>query len=428
MKRLIKNGQCLVDGHLQVQDILIADGKIEKFGQHLAANVPVGQIIDAQGLFVSPGLVDLHVHLREPGQTDKETVKTGSLAAAHGGYTTIAAMPNVIPAPDTPKRMQDMLALNQRDGAVHMVQYATITTDRGGDELVDMAGLKAAGAFAFSNDGNGVQTACTMYQGMKQAAALNMAVVAHAEDDSLTYGGVMHEGGVSKRLGLPGIPSVSETAQVARDVALAAATGVHYHVCHVSSAATVQVIRAAKAAGVNVTCEVSPHHLLLSDETITSDNAMLKMNPPLGSERDRQALIAGLLDGTIDVIATDHAPHTDAEKAQSMLKAPFGITGSETAFAMLYTRFVKTGLFSLAQLINWMAVQPAVLFGLNAGQLTEGAPADLALFDLTTPFTINANDFLSKGHNSPFIGEQVLGKTVRTIVSGQDVYPLRDIN
>lgn len=422
MKRLIKNGQCLVNGHLQVRDILIADGKIARIGQHLSGITPVDQIIDAQGLFVSPGLVDVHVHLREPGQTAKETVKTGSLAAAHGGYTTIAAMPNVIPAPDTPERLKAMLALNQRDGAVHMVQYATITTDRGGDELVDMAGLKAAGAFAFSNDGNGVQTAGTMYQAMQQAAQLNMAVVAHAEDDSLTFGGVMHEGSVSKRLGLPGIPSVSETAQVARDVALAAATGAHYHVCHVSSAATVQVIRAAKAAGVNVTCEVSPHHLLLSDEDITSDNAMLKMNPPLGSEQDRQALITGLLDGTIDLIATDHAPHTDAEKAQSMLKAPFGITGSETAFAMLYTKFVKTGLFSLAQLINWMAASPAARFGLNAGQLMAGAPADVVLFDLTTPFTIQAADFLSKGHNSPFIGQQVLGKTIRTLVSGKDAY------
>lgn len=422
MKRLIKNGQCLVDGHLQVRDILIADGKIAKIGQHLSAETPVNQIIDAQGLFVSPGLVDVHVHLREPGQTAKETVETGSLAAAHGGYTTIAAMPNVIPAPDTPERLKAMLALNQRDGAVHMVQYATITTDRGGDELVDMAGLKAAGAFAFSNDGNGVQTAGTMYQAMRQAAQLKMAVVAHAEDDTLTYGGVMHEGSVSRRLGLPGIPSVSETAQVARDVALAAATGVHYHVCHVSSAATVQVIRAAKAAGVNVTCEVSPHHLLLSDEDITSDNAMLKMNPPLGSEQDRQALIAGLLDGTIDLIATDHAPHTDAEKAQSMLKAPFGITGSETAFAMLYTKFVKTGLFSLAQLIDWMAASPAAQFGLNAGRLIEGAPADVVMFDLTTPFTVQATDFLSKGHNSPFIGKQVLGKTVRTLVSGRDAY------
>lgn len=422
MKRLIKNGQCLVDGHLQVRDILIADGKIAKIGQHLSAETPVNQIIDAQGLFVSPGLVDVHVHLREPGQTAKETVETGSLAAAHGGYTTIAAMPNVIPAPDTPERLKAMLALNQRDGAVHMVQYATITTDRGGDELVDMAGLKAAGAFAFSNDGNGVQTAGTMYQAMRQAAQLKMAVVAHAEDDTLTYGGVMHEGSVSRRLGLPGIPSVSETAQVARDVALAAATGVHYHVCHVSSAATVQVIRAAKAAGVNVTCEVSPHHLLLSDEDITSDNAMLKMNPPLDSEQDRQALIAGLLDGTIDLIATDHAPHTDAEKAQSMLKAPFGITGSETAFAMLYTKFVKTGLFSLAQLIDWMAASPAAQFGLNAGRLIEGAPADVVMFDLTTPFTVQATDFLSKGHNSPFIGKQVLGKTVRTLVSGRDAY------
>ncbi|MCH5462360.1 dihydroorotase [Lactobacillus sp. LC28-10] len=426
MKRLIKNGQCLVDGHLQVRDLLIVDGKIAKISQHITAATPVDQIVDAQGLFMSPGLVDLHVHLREPGQTDKETVKTGSLAAAHGGYTTIAAMPNVIPAPDTPERMRDMLVLNQRDGAVHLVQYATITTARGGDELVDMPGLKDAGAFAFSNDGNGVQTAGTMYQAMIQAARLNMAVVAHAEDDSLTYGGVMHEGSVSKRLGLPGIPSVSETAQVARDVALAAATGAHYHVCHVSSAATVQVIRAAKAAGVNVTCEVSPHHLLLSDEKITRDNAMLKMNPPLGSEQDRQALIAGLLDGTIDVIATDHAPHTDAEKAQSMLKAPFGITGSETAFAMLYTKFVKSGLFSLAQLINWMSVSPAELFGLNAGKLTEGQSADIALFDLTTPFTIHSDDFLSKGHNSPFIGEQVLGKTVRTIVSGTDAYLSKD--
>lgn len=422
MRRLIKNGQCLVDGDLQVRDILIADDKIEKIGEHLTASVPVDQIIDAQGLFVSPGLVDLHVHLREPGQTDKETVRTGSLAAAHGGYTTIAAMPNVIPAPDTPERLKNMLALNQRDGAVHVVQYATITTDRGGDELVDMAGLKAAGAFAFSNDGNGVQTAGTMYQAMKQAAKLKLAVVAHAEDDSLTYGGVMHEGDVSKQLGLPGIPSVSETAQVARDVVLAAATGVHYHVCHVSSVATVQVIRAAKAAGVHVTCEVSPHHLLLSDEEINRDNAMLKMNPPLGSEQDRQALIAGLLDGTIDLIATDHAPHTDAEKAQSMLKAPFGITGSETAFAMLYTQFVKTGLFSLAQLINWMAIQPAKLFGLNAGELAEDKPADITLFDLTTPYTIKATDFLSKGHNSPFIGEQVVGKTIRTVVSGRDAY------
>ncbi|MTV82047.1 dihydroorotase [Secundilactobacillus folii] len=419
-KRLIKNGQCLIDGRLQVRDILIENDQIKMIGEHL--NEPADQIINAQGLFVSPGLVDVHVHLREPGQTDKETVKTGSLAAAHGGYTTIAAMPNVLPTPDTPARMRDMLALNKRDGAVHILQYATITTDRGGDEIVDMAALKDAGAFAFSNDGNGVQTAGTMYQAMKQAAQLNMAVVAHAEDDSLTYGGVMHEGAVSQQLGLPGIPSVSETAQVARDVALAAATGVHYHVCHVSSAATVQVIRAAKAAGVNVTCEVSPHHLLLSDQNIITDNAMLKMNPPLGSETDRQALISGLLDGTIDMIATDHAPHTDAEKAQSMLKAPFGITGSETAFEMLYTRFVADGKFSLAQLINWMAVKPAQIFNVEAGSLRVNNTADLALFDLTTPHTISRDEFLSKGHNSPFIGEQVMGQTVRTIVDGQDAF------
>lgn len=418
--RLITHAQCLIDGKLSVQDILIQDGKIAAIGEHL--NVAATQIIDAQGLFVSPGLIDVHVHLREPGQTDKETVATGSLAAAHGGFTTICAMPNVLPAPDTVERMQNMLALNQRDGAVHILQYATITTDRGGDELVDMPALKEAGAFAFSNDGNGVQTAGTMYQGMQQAAELGMAVVAHAEDDSLTFGGVMHEGEASNKLHLPGIPSVSETAQVARDVTLAAATGAHYHVCHVSSAATVQVIRVAKQAGVHVTCEVSPHHLLLSDQDITTDNAMLKMNPPLGSEADRQALIVGLLDGTIDMIATDHAPHTDAEKARSMLTAPFGITGCETAFAMLYTKFVATGKFSLAQLVNWMSVKPAEIFGIKGGSLEVGTPADLAIFDLTTPATITREGFLSKGHNSPFIGERVLGSTVRTIVDGTDAF------
>lgn len=423
MKRLIKNGHLLVDGQLKVQDLLIEDGKIAAIGTISSSEVAVNQIYNAQGLFVSPGLIDVHVHYREPGQTDKETIKTGSRAAAHGGFTTVSAMPNVVPTPDTPERMANMLAKNQQDGAVHILQYATITTDRGGDQLVDMPAMKTAGAFAFSNDGNGVQTSATMYEAMQQAADLDMAVVAHAEDDSLKYGGVMHEGAVSQRLGLPGIPSVSETAQVARDVVLAAATGAHYHVCHVSSAATVQVIRAAKQAGVNVTAEVSPHHLLLSDEAITTDNAMLKMNPPLGSEQDRQAVITGLLDGTIDMIATDHAPHTDAEKAQSMLKAPFGITGSETAFAMLYTRFVKTGQFSLAQLINWMAVQPARVFKLTTiGALKVGAPADLAIFDLTTPTTIQKNQFLSKGNNSPFIGETVYGQTKLTLVDGETAY------
>lgn len=422
-KQLIRNGQCLVNGQLKVQDILIEDGVITAIGELSDPQPAVNEIIDAQGLFVSQGLVDVHVHFREPGQTAKETIKTGSLAAARGGYTTVAAMPNVIPTPDTPERIEALIAKNTQDAAVHVLQYATITTDRGGDELVDFAALKAAGAFAFSNDGNGVQTSATMYEAMQAAAQLNMAVVAHAEDDSLTYGGVMHEGDASKRLGLPGIPSVSETAQVARDVVLAGATGAHYHVCHVSAKETVQVIRAAKQAGVHVTAEVSPHHLLLSDADITSDNAMLKMNPPLRSEADRQALIQGLLDGTIDMIATDHAPHTDAEKAQSMLKSPFGITGSETAFAMLYTKFVKTGQFSLAQLINWMAVAPAEVFGIQtAGHLAVGAPADLAIFDLTTASEIKREDFLSKGHNSPFVGETVYGNTKLTLVDGQVAY------
>lgn len=425
MKRLIKHAQILKDGQLVVRDILTQDDLIVAVGQLNNTGISVDQIIDAQGLFVSPGLIDVHVHYRDPGQTDKETIKTGSRAAARGGFTTVAAMPNVTPTPDTPERLTRMIAKNTADGAVHIKQYATITTDRGGDELVDFAAMKDAGAFAFSNDGNGVQTSGTMYQAMQAAAEVNLPIVAHAEDDSLTFGGVMHEGEASRRLGLPGIPSVSETAQVARDVVLAAATGVHYHVCHVSSAATVQVIRAAKQAGVHVTAEVSPHHLLLSDADIKSNNAMYKMNPPLGDEQDRQALIAGLLDGTIDMIATDHAPHTDAEKAQSMLKAPFGITGSETAFSMLYTTFVKSGQFSLAQLMNWMVTQPAQVFNLtNTGQLVPGQKADIAIFDLATSSQITRDEFASKGHNSPFIGETVYGRTVLTLVDGQVAYRL----
>ncbi|MFC6294970.1 dihydroorotase [Lactiplantibacillus daoliensis] len=424
MSTLIKNAKILEAEQLTTQDILIEDGLIKAIGHDLNQQYgSADHVICAADRFVTPGLVDVHVHLRDPGLTEKETIETGTMAAAHGGFTTIGAMPNVDPVPDTPEKIALMVAENQTKAHVHVAQYASITTNRTGDELVDFDGVKKAGAFAVSNDGSGVQTAGTMYQAMCGAAKAGLTLAAHVEDDSLTMGGVMNAGPVADKLGLPGIMGISESSQIARDVLLAEASGVHYHVCHVSTAESVRVIRDAKRAGINVTCEVSPHHLLLTDADITMDNPMLKMNPPLRSPKDRAALIAGLLDGTIDMIATDHAPHTDAQKQGSMKTAAFGITGLETAFATLYTALVKTKLFTLGQLVDLMSTKPAQLFGLkSAGRLAPGQPADLAIIDLAHEYEIKADEMVSKGHNSPFIGWHVYGNVLMTLVDGQVVY------
>jgi len=424
MSTLIKNAKILEAEQLTTQDILIEDGLIKAIGHDLNQQYgPADHVICAADRFVTPGLVDVHVHLRDPGLTEKETIETGTMAAAHGGFTTIGAMPNVDPVPDTPEKIALMVAENQTKAHVHVAQYASITTNRTGDELVDFDGVKKAGAFAVSNDGSGVQTAGTMYQAMCGAAKAGLTLAAHVEDDSLTMGGVMNAGPVADKLGLPGIMGISESSQIARDVSLAEASGVHYHVCHVSTAESVRVIRDAKRAGINVTCEVSPHHLLLTDADITMDNPMLKMNPPLRSPKDRAALIAGLLDGTIDMIATDHAPHTDAQKQGSMKTAAFGITGLETAFATLYTALVKTKLLTLGQLVDLMSTKPAQLFGLTrAGRLAPGQPADLAIIDLAHEYEIKADEMVSKGHNSPFIGWHVYGNVLMTLVDGQVVY------
>ncbi|MFC6169108.1 dihydroorotase [Loigolactobacillus jiayinensis] len=421
MNYLLKNGQLLIADSLQPRDILIQAGQITAIGTDLTADNAT--TIDLAQHFVSPGLVDLHVHLRDPGQTYKETIETGSMAAAHGGFTFIGAMPNLTPVPDNAEQMATMVQRNRTEGAVRIGQYATLTQQRAAGKLVDFAALKAAGAFAFSNDGSGVQDTDTMYLAMQAAQAVDMPLAAHVEDDSLRHGGVMNAGPKATQLDLPGISNEVETAQLARDLVLAQATGVHYHVCHVSTAASVQMIRLAKLAGINVSCEVTPHHLLLSDRDITADDGNYKMNPPLRSEHDRQALIAGLLDGTIDCIATDHAPHSMAEKQQSMRQAPFGIVGSETAFSLLYTNFVKTRIFTLNQLVNWLSTRPAQLFQLpNSGQLKVGQPADLAVFDLEQRTTITAASLISKGKNTPFIGANVYGATVATFVAGQLVY------
>ena len=423
MTILIQNARILDHDQLKPTDVLIDQGRIQALGPNLAATSgPVDHVIMANGNFVSPGLVDVHVHLRDPGLTAKETIETGTLAAAHGGFTTIGAMPNVDPVPDTPARVAAMVTRNRQQAHVHVAQYASITTGRAGDQLVDFQGVKAAGAFAVSNDGSGVQTAQTMLRAMQAAAAADLPLAAHVEDASLTNHGVMNAGPVAQRLGLPGIPDVAESAQLARDLMLAEASGVHYHVCHVSTAQSVRLIREAKRAGIRVTCEVSPHHLLLTDADITQDDPLLKMNPPLRSPSDRAALLAGLLDGTIDMIATDHAPHTAEQKQGSMTTAAFGITGLETAFALLYTHLVKPRILTLGQLIQLMSTRPAQLFHLNAGQLRVGDSADLALFDLKRSHQIRADHMLSKGRNSPFLGWPVFGTTLLTLVAGRIAY------
>jgi dihydroorotase len=423
MAYLLKNGQVYLEHQLVTCDIRIQNGKIAALGTDLT---PLADetVFDCTAKLVTPGLVDPHVHLRDPGQTDKETIATGSAAAARGGFTTIGAMPNVIPVPDDATKVADMVQRNTENGLVHILQFSSITKNREAGDLVDFQAVKQAGAFAVSNDGSGVQDAATMLKALAGAAEAGLTLAAHVEEDSLKFGGVINAGPKADELGVPGIINAVETSQLARDIALSEATGAHYHMCHVSTAASVRMIRQAKAAGIPVTAEVTPHHLLLSDEMIPGNDANYKMNPPLRSEADRQALIEGLCDGTIDCIATDHAPHTALEKAKGLCGSPFGITGSETAFDTLYTTFVQGAQprFTLTQLLNWMTAAPARCFNIDAGTLLPGAAADIAVFDLKMPTTIKADEFASKGHNSPFVGQTVYGQTIATFVSGKLVY------
>lgn len=422
MKTLIKNGQINTRKNMTTPaEIWIEDGRIKAIGTGFS-EAEFDEVFDAKGQLITPGLVDVHVHLREPGFTYKETIEAGTRSAARGGFTTVCAMPNLNPVPDTAEKLKQVYDIIRKDAVVKVLQYAPITENLRSEKLVDQEALIEEGAFAFTNDGVGVQTAGTMYLAMKEAAKNNKALVAHTEDESLLFGGVMHAGKKAEELGLPGILSVTESSQIARDLLLAEATGVHYHVCHVSTKESVRIIRDAKKAGIHVTAEVSPHHLILIDEDIPEDFGFWKMNPPLRGREDREALIEGLLDGTIDCIATDHAPHGLEEKSQSFMKSPFGIVGSEIAFQLIYTHFVETGQFTLEQVINWLAVKPAEIFGLNAGTLTVGAPADVAIFDITKTCTIDKEDFLSKGENTPFIGWKVKGETQMTFVNGKLVW------
>lgn len=417
---LIKKVNIYTDNELKFVDILIKDGKIAKIENEI--NEANNQIIDGKGLLLAPGFIDLHVHLREPGGEKKETIETGTKAAAKGGFTTIAAMPNTRPVPDNPEMLNWLLKRIDETAVVRVLPYASITKRELGQELTNFEELKQSGAFAFTDDGVGVQAAGMMLDAMKNAAQLNMAIVAHCEDNTLINKGCVHEGNFSKSHGLRGIPSVCESIHIARDVLLAEAAGCHYHVCHISTKESVRVVRDAKKAGIKVTAEVTPHHLLLSEEDIPSLDANYKMNPPLRSEDDRLALIEGLLDGTIDFIATDHAPHTQEEKAEGMELAPFGIVGLETAFPLLYTNLVKKEIITLQQLIEFLTKKPAEAFNLPYGKIEIGSPADLVLIDLEKEASIDPTEFLSKGKNTPFAGWSCQGWPVLTIVDGNIVW------
>lgn len=421
MKIQLKNIRRLsANNELIPCEILIENGKIKQIAETIEESAE--EIIDGKGNLVLPGFVDVHIHLREPGGEQKETIKTGTMSAARGGYTTVSSMPNTNPVPDDVETLKDLLAKIEEDAVVRVLPYAAITKGLKGEERTDIKELYEAGAFAFTDDGVGVQTADFMYKAMKEAASVGAAIVAHCEDNSIVYGGVCHDGEVSERLNLPGIPSISESVQIARDVLLAEKANCHYHVCHVSTKESVRVIRDAKRAGIHVTAEVTPHHLILDESDVLTDDANYKMNPPLRAKEDREALLEGLLDGTIDFIATDHAPHTEDEKAQGFLKAPFGIVGLETAFPLLYTHLVKTEKMTLNQLVDYLAVKPSEVFNLPYGRLEENAPADIVLVDLYKEANIDKNEFHSKGRNTPFHGWNVTGIPVMTIVDGKIVY------
>lgn len=418
MKVVLRGAQVYTENGFSPMDLLINDGLIAG----IAPSIPFYRDVvsfDFQSSFLFPGLVDVHVHLREPGFSYKETMKSGTLAAAHGGYTTVCAMPNLSPVPDTPENLALELDAIRRDAVIHVHPYGAITRGEAGETLADFEEL-APDVVAFSDDGHGVQSEALMREAMRRAKACGRIIAAHCEENALLHGGYIHDGTYARTHGHRGISSESEWRQIVRDLRLAEETGCAYHVCHISCRESVALIREAKARGVDVTCETAPHYLVL-DESMLQEDGRFKMNPPLRSADDRAALLEGLQDGTIDCIATDHAPHSAEEKSRGLEKSAMGIVGLETAFAELYTNLVRPGILTLERLIELLCINPGRRFGIGSS-LSVGQPADITVFDLDTPYQIDTNNFLSCGKSTPFAGDTVYGKCRMTMVNGRIVW------
>ncbi len=417
MKVLLKNGLLFTEGSFRPADLLAAEGRIVSIARGLEA--AGAAVIDLHHAAVFPGFVDVHVHLREPGFSYKETIHTGTRAAARGGYTHVCAMPNLDPVPDSLEALNVQREIIARDALVHVHPYGSLTRGERGEELADMAAM-APYAAGFSDDGRGVQSGEMMRSAMLEAKRLGKIVAAHCEDNSLLRGGYIHDGDYARTHGHRGICSESEWGQIARDLRLAEETGVKYHVCHISTKESVALIREAKARGVDVTSETGPHYLVFCDEDLQEDGRF-KMNPPIRSREDRAALIEGVLDGTIDMIATDHAPHSAGEKSWGLEKSAMGVVGLETAFPAVYTHLVKPGVLSMARLMELLNGNAARRFGYGT-PLAEGQPADLTVFDLDRPFTVDPEQFQSMGRATPFAGMELYGVCLLTMADGKIVW------
>ena len=414
-RTIIKNGFVVGVGK---QDIAITDGRISERGEHIEPTAE-DRIIDAEGLVVAPAFVDVHVHLREPGYGYKERIATGTMAAARGGYTTVCSMPNLNPVPDSVENLKAQQEIIDRDAKIEVLPYAAITIGRKGEELVDMASLVGK-VCAFSDDGSGVQVDGMMERAMTEAVKHDQLIAAHCEVEELLKGGYIHDGEYAKAHGHKGICSESEWEQVKRDIEIAERLGCRYHVCHISTKETVQLVREAKARGVKVTCETGPHYLIFTDMDLQED-ARWKMNPPLRSAEDRAALVEGIKDGTIDMIATDHAPHSVEEKSRGLKDSAMGIVGLETAFAALNTHLVRKGVITMERLVELMSLNPRKVFRIEGG-LNEGDRADVVLLDTEKEWRVDSAKFYSMGKISMFDGREMTGDVVMTLHRGEIVY------
>ena len=419
MRYLLQNAQILSSGGVfRAADVLLSGGRIVSIGDRISC--PADAVsIDLHKAVLFPGFVDVHVHLREPGFSYKETIRTGTLAAAHGGFAHVAAMPNLDPVPDCAAALAVQRAIIEKDALVHVHPYGAISVGEKGERLADLEGL-APGVIAFSDDGRGVQSESLMREAMMQCRRLGKILAAHCEDNSLLHGGYIHDGAYARAHGHRGICSESEWGPIARDLRLAEQTGCAYHVCHVSTKESVALIRTAKRRGVDVTCETAPHYLTFTDEDLQEDGRF-KMNPPLRAREDRDALIEGLLDGTIDMLVTDHAPHSREEKARGLEKSAMGVVGLETSFAASYTALVQTGILPLEKLVDLMHGAPMRRFGCGT-ELAEGQPADLTAFDLTKTYTVDPETFLTMGRSTPFAGRALTGVCKLTMIGGEPVW------